>query len=176
MESEERGNQQARPDASGGIHQQQEQKDGIRGVNQQAGEVVSRGVLVKQLIVKRVRHPGERVPIALLHGGEGPDGCVPVQTVTDVRILGDVAVIVIVDERVAIDRVVERQRCHHQQETQDYVALFGRREKSRWLFKRFSRGSRQQLDLTTEEMKDTGVLSPRHLFCHVTRSNFPVST
>ena len=54
-----------------------------------------------------------------------------VTTVVDVRVLGDVAIVVVVDERVAVDRVVERQRGDHQQETQNYVALFRRREKSR---------------------------------------------
>jgi hypothetical protein len=34
----------------------------------------------------------------------------------DVGILGDVAVVVVIDERVAIDRIVNGQRGHHQKE------------------------------------------------------------
>jgi hypothetical protein len=130
--------------------------------------VVSRSVLMKQLIIERVREPRERMPVSLLHGGEGPGDRVPGHAVVDVRILGDIAIVVVVDERVAIDRIVERQRDYYEQETKDYVAPFGRREKARWFTTRFSCRSWQQKDLTTEDTEDTGVLPPSHLFCHVT--------
>ena len=84
-------------------------------MDQQAGEVMSGSVLVEQFIVKRVRKPGERMPVALLLGGEGPSDRVPVQSVVDVGIVRDVAVVVIVDERVAIDGVVEGERGNNQE-------------------------------------------------------------
>jgi len=86
--------------------------------------MVSCGVLMEQLIVERVRQPGERMPVSLLHGGEGPGDRVPGDTVSDVWILSDITIVIVVDERVTIDRVVERQRSHHEQETENYVALF----------------------------------------------------
>ena len=71
---------------------------------------MSGGVLVKELIVEHVRKPGEWMPVSLLLGDESPGDCVPAQAVVDVMVLGDVAVVVIVDEGMAIDRVVEGQR------------------------------------------------------------------
>ena len=65
------------------------------------------------------------MPVALFLGGESPGDRVPVQTVVDVRVLGNVAVIVIIDERVAVDRVVERQCGDDQEKTQNDVAFFG---------------------------------------------------
>ena len=87
--------------------------------------MVTGSVLVKQLIVERVRQPREWMPVSLLLGSKSPGDCVPAQALVDVRIFGDVAVVVIIDEGVAIDRVVERQGSRHQQEAQNYVALFG---------------------------------------------------
>ena len=95
-------------------------------MNQQAGEVVSGRILLEQLIIKRVRQPGERMPVSLLRGSEGPSDRVPAQPVADVRILGDIAVVVIIDEGMAVDRVIERQRGYHKQEAQNYVAFFRR--------------------------------------------------
>ncbi len=87
--------------------------------------MVTSGVLAKELIVERVRQPREWMPVSLLLGSESPGDCVPTQAVADVRVLGDVAVVVIIDEGVAIDRVVERQTSRHEQEAQNYIALFG---------------------------------------------------
>jgi len=45
-------------------------------------------------------------------------------------VLGDIPVVVVIDERMVVDRVIQRQGRNNQEKTQNYVALFGRREKS----------------------------------------------
>ncbi len=66
-------------------------------------------------------------------------------------VLGDVAIVVVVHKGMTVDRVVERQRDHCEQETHDRVALFGRREQTLRLGRGFSFfGGWQQRDLTTE--------------------------
>ena len=107
MKRKQQGHEQAWSDATRCPHQQQKKQDHIGCVNQQAGEVMSRRVLMEQLPVERVRKPGERVPVRLLGRGEGPRDRVQAEAVVDVGILGDIAVIVVIDEGMAIDRVVQ---------------------------------------------------------------------
>lgn len=80
----------------------------------------------------------------------------------DVRVLGDVAVVVVVNEGVAVDRVVQRQCRYHQQETQNDVSLFGRREKTWRLLRHGCK------DLITEDTADAEAFFVTHLFNHVT--------
>ena len=44
----------------------------------------------------------------------------------DVGILDDIAVVIVVDERMAVDRVVQDQRRNDHQKTQNYIVLLGR--------------------------------------------------
>ena len=75
-------------------------------MDQKAGEVVTGRILMEQLPVERVRQPGERMPVSLLGCGESPGDRFPSEAVADMKILRDVAVVVVIDERVAVDRVV----------------------------------------------------------------------
>ena len=90
--------------------------------------MVSRRILVEELPIQRVRQPRDRMPVALLHGCQCPCERVAGQAVSDVRVLGDVAVIIVIDEGMAVDWVVQGQRGDHQQETENDVALFWRGE------------------------------------------------
>ena len=65
------------------------------------------------------------MPIALLHGGHGPADRVTGHTIMDMWVLGDVAIIVVIDERMAVDWVVERKCGDYQEKTQNNIALFG---------------------------------------------------
>ena len=105
------------------------------------------------------------MPVSLLRGGKGPGKGIPVQTVVDVKVLGDIAVVIVIDKGMAIDRVVERERGDNQQETENDIALFGRGEKTRLL-----RGW-QQKDLTTEDTEDTEALVV-HVLSHAERWPF----
>ena len=66
------------------------------------------------------------MPVTLLGRRKGPGDGVPVYAVMSVSVFADVAVVIVVNEGVAVDRIVERQYRHHQQQTQNDVALFRR--------------------------------------------------
>ena len=79
-------------------------------MQQDAGEVVPGGIQAKQRTIKRVRHPGEWMPVRLLGRGQRPRDGIGGQSLTEVRVVDDIAVIIVVHERVAVDRVVKRER------------------------------------------------------------------
>src|ERR1039458_5536762 len=81
--------------------------------------VVPSGVQLKKLVIQGVRQPSQRMPVGLIVGRERPLDRVPVQTSLHVRVVGDVNRVVVVDERVMIYRIVEREGRGHQQKTQD---------------------------------------------------------
>ena len=70
------------------------------------------------------------MPVGLIGGGECPGKCVGGEALEDVYILGDVAIVVIVDEGMAIDRVVEDQRDYRQQQADYGITLFWCGERS----------------------------------------------
>src|SRR5580700_11022901 len=96
------------------------------------------GIQVKQRAIQRMRHPRQRMPVRLLGGCQRPRDSVRGQALTDVQILGDVAVVVIVHEGMVVDRVVEGKSDYRKKQAQDRVALFGRREQARWLSRGYS--------------------------------------
>src|SRR4051812_26731445 len=95
------------------------------------------------------------MPVPLLHGGHGPGDRVRGYTVVDMWVLGDVAIVVVVNERIAGYWVVERQGGDDQEKTQNNVALFGGRENAGWHFGRLAYGCRQRKDLITAGVGET---------------------
>ena len=75
-------------------------------MQQDAREVMSRRIQAKQRAIERVRHPSQRMPVRLLRRGQGPRNRIGSQALADVRIIDDIAVVVIVHERMAIDGIV----------------------------------------------------------------------
>ena len=55
----------------------------------------------------------------MLCRSERPDNRVPSEPVLNVKILGDIAVVIVIDKRVPINRVIQRQRQHHQEKAKD---------------------------------------------------------
>lgn len=81
----------------------------------------------------------------------------------NVDVVGDVAVVVEVDERMMGDWIVERESCDYEKKSENKVTLLGGRKKrfARWADAR-CRGRCQQLNLTTESTEDTeGTAKPR---------------
>src|ERR1035438_352263 len=87
-------------------------------MQQQVGIVVAGGVGLKKLIVQGVRQPGEGMPVARLAGSERPLQRVPVQAGLDLFILGYINIVIVIDERVTANRVVQRNRRNHEQNSQ----------------------------------------------------------
>ena len=87
--------------------------------------MILNGILAKPREVQFVLHPGKRMPVRSFGRIQCPPEGFPGQTLTDVRILRDVTIVVIVYKRMAIDRVVERKRGHRENQAHDGCALFG---------------------------------------------------
>ncbi len=86
------------------------------------------GIQAVERAIERMRHPGKGMPVRLLGRSQRPGESVGGQALADVRILGDVTVIVVIHERVMVDRVVERQRDHREKQADDGIALLRIRE------------------------------------------------
>ena len=124
MKGEQRGHEQAGAKSARRPHQQPEGEDHIHRVQQDADEMTPNGILAKQREVQFVLHPGKRMPVRSFGRSQCPPEGFPGQTLTDVRILSDVTIVVMVYKRMAIDRVVERKR-DHRENPHDGCALFG---------------------------------------------------
>src|SRR5713101_9377376 len=105
------------------------------------------GVGAKQLHVDHVRDPRQRMPIRLIHVRKGPLNAGPRQTAENVRIVRDVAGIVVIDERVSANLCVDRED-QEKKPADDQRALKspgGNRQRSRF----FRGGARTRSLLTT---------------------------
>ena len=84
-------------------------------------------IKLKKLAIQGVREPGQRMPIGLIVGGECPLDRVPVEPVLNVNVLGDIAIVVVIDERMMNRRVVKSERWRLQGQGQERMvdSLFG---------------------------------------------------
>src|SRR3984885_12961370 len=104
-------------------------------MNQQADKMMTGGVEMKKLNIERVRQPRQRMPeTSLSRRGQRPLETLPIESAADVGIVGDVAVVVAIDKRVARNRVVKNQSSQNQQQTQNCISLRRRGEQAsaRW--------------------------------------------
>ena len=106
------------------------QQQRIRGVQQNAGVMVTDRIELKQLAIEGVRKPGQRMPVRLIERGECPSYRFPVKTRPNMRILGDIAIVVEVHETIARHGIVESKCGHHQQQPQHNFLLASGAEKS----------------------------------------------
>src|SRR5579872_4145073 len=84
----------------------------------------------EDLVVERMREPGERVPVSFVESSERPLDRWPTHPCTNVSVVGDVAVVIVVDERMAADRVVEGKGRQDKKKAENQISLFGRGEDS----------------------------------------------
>ena len=87
--------------------QHQEQQQHIHHVKQKVGVVMSGWVQLEKLVVQRVRKPRQRMPVRFVIGRERPGNGLPIQPRLDRSVLDDVSLIVVVDEGMAVHRVVD---------------------------------------------------------------------
>ena len=83
---------------TGGPLQYPEQQHHVKHMEQQVDLMVPRRVETKQLHVQSVREPRHRMPVQRVKSGECPLHGVPVQTAFDVDVVGDVLVVVQIEE------------------------------------------------------------------------------
>ena len=106
MESEQRGDKQARPQTPGQPYQSQEEQCRVDGMEKDAAEVMTCRIECEELIVKGVRQPGQRMPVRRGGRRKGPLDVLPCQAV-DVRVGGDIVAVVQHEERMAEHRTVD---------------------------------------------------------------------
>ena len=63
-----------------------------------ACEVMSRGIQVEPLIIKRMRHPGQRMPVCFISREDRPFDRAPREPGLEMRVFCDIAVVIEVDE------------------------------------------------------------------------------
>jgi hypothetical protein len=86
MERKHRRHPGAGPKRAGHAVEQQEEQDGIGRVQEQTGQVMAGGFQPVKLAIQHVRHPGQRMPIGGVGGGQGPLDALPVQAVLNVLV------------------------------------------------------------------------------------------
>src|SRR5580700_9247946 len=107
VQGEQCGHQKTWPGRSGGPKQEQKKENGIRSVKQEIRVVMTGRIQVEELVVERMREPGQRMPVSLAKGCERPLHGIPCQAVLNLGIFYDVRQIIEIDELVADDGIVE---------------------------------------------------------------------
>ena len=96
-------------------------------------EVVKSGIQTKQLTIRHVRKPGQRMPVRLVKGGKSPSYVVETQTCADVDVLGDVRAVVVIKEFMTYDGNIQQQADGYEQDAKCYGLLVHIREQVlRW--------------------------------------------
>ena len=93
-----------------------EEQHNIGRMEQDIHIVITRRVQLEKLIVQSVREPGDRVPVGRVTAGECPGYGFPRQSAANVRIVGDVNVVVKIGESIVRCTVVDGQRGQKQQQ------------------------------------------------------------
>jgi len=118
MQRKQGGHQRAAPERARHAPQQPEQQERIGNMQAHAHEMVPAGLEAKKLAIRHVRNPGQRVPVAGVAGGKSPNNIRPLQPALNLRVLGDVVRVVIVDEAMPRHRQKDRQGRQCQQQAQ----------------------------------------------------------
>src|SRR5271167_4722163 len=84
------------------------------------------------------------MPVVGCPGGERPLHCVPLQTGLDVYVLGDVEVVIVVEEREMLDRVIDGKSGDGEQESEQERSIRRRQSASRWPIATWERRRKRQ--------------------------------
>ena len=77
----------------------------------------------KQLTIRHVGNPGERMPVRLVETGKSPNHIAAIQTRADMNVLGDIGVVVKHQKLMMHDRAIQQQSGKHEQCAQQYRFL-----------------------------------------------------
>lgn len=111
MKRKKRRDESAAPRCPGHALQQQKQNDRAQGVNGHIHHVRAAGAKTKNLAVKHVRQPRQRMPVdGITNGCESPRNVRRRKTVTDVDVLGHIFFVVEPDEAVRPHRPIDDER------------------------------------------------------------------
>src|SRR5437588_6072583 len=119
MNRKQRRHPKAAPLSAGGSQQQPEQQSNVQGVQQNADKMMARGIQAEQLAIEHVGDPSERVPVGNIESSERPTDVLEREAGLNVRIEGDVGIVIVVNESIAGGGIVERQGAGDEQQRQD---------------------------------------------------------
>jgi len=105
-----------RPNRPGQTQQQYQQQEGVRDVKEHIDIMGRAGGEIEQLAIQHVRHPGDRMPVGRVPGGESPSDAVPGKPVLHHRIICDVIVVIVQRESVMRHGQINRQHAQHEQQ------------------------------------------------------------
>jgi hypothetical protein len=88
------------------------------------------GVQIEQVDIQRMRKPGYGMPVSGVVRGESPSHGVPVKTISDMSVVGNVNVVVVVDEGMAFDRIIKSNGKNDKQKTKKVEMPAGRSQQS----------------------------------------------
>ncbi len=126
MEGEEGGHEGAWPEGAGHPVEDQEQQDRIDDVKEDIDQMVPSGFQPEELNVQHVGKPGQRVPVAGMGGGEGPGDALETQPRPNMRILGHIIYVIVVDKIIIRNLPVNRENYSDEKQTNDPFAADGR--------------------------------------------------
>ncbi len=78
-------------------------------------QVLRRGIQAKQLAVRHVREPRERMPVGRVEGGKSPGDIAELQSCADMNVLRDVLGVIEVKEFVMPDAAIQQNRSEHEE-------------------------------------------------------------
>jgi hypothetical protein len=108
----------------------------------------------EELPVQRMGKPRQRMPVRLFCSREGPRNGIPTQAGMNVNVIDNIAVVIVIHERVPIHRVIDRQCSDDDQQRNNHIAIVcGGEQACGWLLceERLSARGRQLSDLITEQ-------------------------
>ena len=117
-----RRDHQAAACISSRTEQDEKQNHRIKGVQNDAGLVMTGGGHVIELEVERMGKPSDRMPIAGVIGDECPVNRVPREAVLHMLVVGDIDIVVVINEAVGASRIVYREAQNEENESKDAVA------------------------------------------------------
>ena len=126
VQRKQRRHHEAAACGPGRLQQDPEQQRYIERMQQYIGAVMASRIELKELAIQGVREPGHGMPIGLIVSGESPRDRVPGEPGLNVEVLGDIAVVVVIDERVMNRRIVKNDGGDHEDKTENKGSLLAR--------------------------------------------------
>ena|GEM_PF-5050872 len=109
MPRKQRRHQTASPDRASHSSQQQKKQHRVGRMQEHAAQMMPPGVHAGQLHIQHVRNPSHRQPVARGAALESPRHTVEIQAGPDIRIFGDISLIVKIQKIVVAQRRKQRQ-------------------------------------------------------------------
>ena len=110
VQGEKSGNEDTAPLSCGNPIQEQEEQERVGNVKEEIGKVMTSRVQAIEVIIYHVGNPGKGMPTTKVTRSESPTDTVPGHPDLNMKVLGDVIVVIKVDELVMGNGPIAEQR------------------------------------------------------------------